>query len=230
MLEKPYEQKKSKESLKPGKILLTRNIHFFKSVAQYQDLPSTPLPEFAFIGCSNVGKSSLINALTNRKKLAYTSNKPGSTRTLNYFSVGEKASMVDVPGYGYTRRCKVENNRCQNLIEQYLKYRSALIHVYLLIDSRHGVKNSDSYFMRLLAQVEKKYTLVRTKTDKKIARAKKITRTEDIPEYDSSLDLAIDTSAKKHIGVDKLRSHIYTTLTTYTGIDRRRGVHRANSI
>ncbi len=143
-------------------------ITFLKSAPDLQFLPDASVPEIAFAGRSNVGKSSLLNALTNRKSLARTSNTPGRTQELNYFEVGEplQLRLVDMPGYGFAEAPKDLVKRWKHLINDYLRGRAVLKRALVLIDSRHGLKPVDREIMTMLDQAAVNYQLVLTKSDK----------------------------------------------------------------
>lgn len=128
--------------------------------------PDTELPEFAFIGRSNVGKSSLINMLTGRKGLAKTSSSPGKTRLINHFSVDDQWYLVDLPGYGYAKLSKTERERLKKMIEGYLVSRKNLVCTFLLIDSRLEPQRIDLEFMEWMAEAQIPFILLFTKTDK----------------------------------------------------------------
>jgi GTP-binding protein len=129
-------------------------------------LPDNDLPEVAFAGRSNVGKSSLLNALVGRKKLARASSEPGRTREINIFKIEDKLRLVDLPGYGYAKAPKTEIARWNTLVRDYLRGRPSLKRLFLLIDSRHGVKPNDLEVMDTLDASALVYQLVLTKTDK----------------------------------------------------------------
>ena len=143
-------------------------IEFLKSAPELKFLPDPTVPEVAFAGRSNVGKSSLLNALTNRKALARTSNTPGRTQELNFFDVGSPLQMrlVDMPGYGFAEAPKDMVKRWRFLVNDYLRGRSALKRVLVLIDSRHGLKEVDREVLAMLDDAAVSYHLVLTKGDK----------------------------------------------------------------
>lgn len=143
-------------------------ISFLKSAPELKFLPDPDVPEIAFAGRSNVGKSSLLNALTNRKGLARTSNTPGRTQELNFFDVGEPIRMrlVDMPGYGFAEAPKDLARRWRYLINDYLRGRAVLKRTLVLIDSRHGLKDVDREVMGMLDTAAVSYHLVLTKADK----------------------------------------------------------------
>src|SRR5881398_3482122 len=143
-------------------------IEFLKSAPELKFLPDPTVPEIAFAGRSNVGKSSLLNALTNRNKLARTSNTPGRTQELNFFDVGSplKMRLVDMPGYGFAEAPKDLVKRWRWLINDYLRGRASLKRALVLVDSRHGLKEVDREMMRMLDDAAVSYHLVLTKGDK----------------------------------------------------------------
>jgi len=143
-------------------------IEFLKSAPELKFLPDPTAPEIAFAGRSNVGKSSLLNALTNRKSLARTSNTPGRTQELNIFDVGQplKLRLVDMPGYGFAEAPKDLVRRWRHLVNDYLRGRAVLKRALVLVDSRHGLKEVDREVMRMLDDAAVSYHLVLTKGDK----------------------------------------------------------------
>ena len=148
--------------------LFSGPIQFLKSAPSLQFLPNPDAPEIAFAGRSNVGKSSLLNALTNRNGLARTSNTPGRTQELNFFDVGEplQLRLVDMPGYGFAEAPKDLVKRWRFLMNDYLRGRTVLKRALVLVDSRHGLKEVDREMMRMLDDAAVSYHLVLTKGDK----------------------------------------------------------------
>lgn len=136
------------------------------SVVSAQHYPQDGLPEFVFLGRSNVGKSSFLNALTGRKNLAFTSQSPGKTQTLNFFRVPNQCYLVDVPGYGYARVSKKDRERFGVMIEEYLTTRTTLKHLYLLVDMRHLPTEDDLLMVDYLRYLERPFTVILTKADK----------------------------------------------------------------
>ena len=142
------------------------NVHFLKSVTKLDQRPLPPKPEIAVIGRSNVGKSSLINTLFNRKNLAKISSTPGKTRLINYFSIDDQIYFVDLPGYGYAKLSKKMRTGWQKEIEYYLKKNLELELVLLLLDSRHDIMENDRLMIAWLQHYQIPYVLVLTKSDK----------------------------------------------------------------
>jgi GTP-binding protein len=136
------------------------------SSPSFDTCPEPNKPEYAFIGRSNVGKSSLINMLVNQKNLAKTSGTPGKTQLINHFIVNGSWYLVDLPGYGYAKRSQTDRNRWQQMIEQYLRKRPNLINVFVLIDARHTPQKNDLEFINQLDKWEVPFTLIFTKADK----------------------------------------------------------------
>lgn len=143
-----------------------KKVEFIKSSPDLKSCPKDNLPEYAFVGRSNVGKSSLINYLSGQKRLAKTSSQPGKTRLINHFLVDNSWYLVDLPGYGFARISKAEKNRLRSMLEQYLLNRKSLVCLFLLIDSRHLPQNSDLNFMHWLGENQVPFVFCFTKTDK----------------------------------------------------------------
>jgi GTP-binding protein len=154
------------EELEEARVLFARPVEFLLGAASVAQLPDVDLPEVAFAGRSNVGKSSLINGLTNRKGLARASDEPGRTRELNLFLLDGRMRLVDLPGYGFARASKKAAAKFQNLGRAYLRGRPNLRRVYLLIDARHGLKGVDAEALDALDLAAVSYQIVLTKADK----------------------------------------------------------------
>jgi GTP-binding protein len=154
------------EAIEAARVLFARPVAFLMGAAQIAGLPAADLPEVAFAGRSNVGKSSLINALVGQKHLARASNEPGRTREVNFFLLDETLRLVDLPGYGFARASKSATSQFQNLGRAYLRGRPNLKRVYLLIDARHGLKSVDTEALDALDLAAVSYQIVLTKADK----------------------------------------------------------------
>src|SRR4051812_35953589 len=174
-------------------------------------LPPPDLPEVAFAGRSNVGKSSLINALVGQKYLARASNEPGRTREVNFFVLDERIRLVDLPGYGFARASKDSTKKFQNLGRSYLRGRPNLKRVYLLIDSRHGLKPPDKEAMDALDQAAVSYQIVLTKADKiKAAEVDKVLAEtlKGVSKRPAAFPRVLATSSEKGRGLPELRAEI----------------------
>ncbi len=143
-----------------------KSVRFVKSSADHTQAPAALLPEYAFIGRSNVGKSSLINMLMNRKGLAKTSSTPGKTQLINHFLVNDNWYLVDLPGYGYAKVPKAIRSTFMQQMSGYLSFRNNLINTFLLVDSRHEPQANDLEVMRTLGKAELPFSIVFTKVDK----------------------------------------------------------------
>ena len=199
--------------------LFCQPCEFIKGVVAIDGLPDDDRLEVAFAGRSNVGKSSLINALLGRKALARTSNTPGRTREINYFTLGEdedeRLYVVDMPGYGYARASKSLVEGWNKLIHQYLRGRATLSRVFLLIDSRHGLKPNDLEIMEMLDVAAVSYQIVLTKLDKlkKAEQEKIVPRIQaELAKHPAAYPEVIGTSSVKNTGLDDLKLAIYGLL------------------
>jgi GTP-binding protein len=193
-------------------------IEFLKSAPGLQHLPEPSVPEIAFAGRSNVGKSSLLNALTNRKGLARASNTPGRTQELNYFEVGDPAviRLVDMPGYGFAEAPKDMVKRWRFLINDYLRGRQVLKRTLVLVDSRHGLKDVDREVMTMLDKAAVSYNVVLTKSDKIKASALAATMDavrEEAAMYPASHPTLFATSSEMGGGIAELRAAILEAAT-----------------
>lgn len=201
----------SKNSIEKGRLLFARDVTFMLSAVSLDTLPPARLPEICFAGRSNVGKSSLINALTNRKGLARASNTPGRTRELNYFNIDERLFIVDLPGYGYAKASKSDIVRWTKLTREFLFGRASLRRVFLLIDSRHGTKENDIELMNMLDETAVTYQIVLTKIDK-IKKSEidevYIKTAALITKRPAAYPNIILTSSEKKNGLDELRTTI----------------------
>lgn len=154
------------EKVEAARLLFLKPVTFLQGAAGIDSLPPFTLPEIAFAGRSNVGKSSLINALVGRSGVARASNTPGRTQEVNFFDLGGRLTLVDLPGYGFAQAPKDKVERWTRLVNGYLKGRPVLRRVALLIDSRHGLKDSDREMMTMLDKAAVVYQVVLTKADK----------------------------------------------------------------
>ncbi|MCD8525603.1 MAG: ribosome biogenesis GTP-binding protein YihA/YsxC [Alphaproteobacteria bacterium] len=145
---------------------LLSKAEFLMGVVALSQLPGTDIPEVAFAGRSNVGKSSLLNALTARRALARTSNTPGRTQELNFFNCADRLMLVDMPGYGYAKVSKTDRERWSKLIRSYLRGRPNLRCAFVLVDARHGLKENDLEIMGMLDEAAVAYRIIMTKGDK----------------------------------------------------------------
>ena len=176
--------------------------------------PNPKIPEYAFIGRSNVGKSSLINALTNNKNLAKTSGKPGKTQLINHFLINKKWYLVDLPGYGFSKTSKTKRAAFHDMITKYLSNRKNLMCLFVLIDSRHKPQEIDQEFMQWLAEKKIPFVMIFTKADKlskinlnknlELYKKSMLKEWQEIPEY-------FITSAKKKEGLNKIIDYMIQT-------------------
>jgi GTP-binding protein len=199
------------EALETARIQFAHPVAFLMGCAKIEQLPEPDLPEVAFAGRSNVGKSSLINALVNRHGLARASNEPGRTREVNFFVLDEVLRMVDLPGYGFARASKKEVSKFQNLGRAYLQGRPNLKRVYLLIDARHGLKAPDGEALDALDKSAVSYQIVLTKADKiKRAEVEAVVAAtvKAIAKRPAAFPRVLATSSEKGGGIPELRAEI----------------------
>jgi GTP-binding protein len=196
-------------ALEAGRKLFAVECAFFHGAQRLDQLPPNDLPEVAFAGRSNVGKSSLVNALTGRNTLARASAQPGRTRQLNFFALGDRLTLVDMPGYGYAQAAKEIKADWQGLMFDYLRGRPVLQRVILLLDSRIEIKPSDTTVMDLLDKAAVPYRLVLTKADgvKPAALARKLAEVEALARaHPAAHPEVLATSAETGLGIPELRA------------------------
>ncbi len=198
-------------SLEKGRLLFARGADFVKGVVAMDGLPPADRLEICFAGRSNVGKSSLINALTGRKNLARASNTPGRTQEINFFTLGESHYVVDLPGYGYAEAPVAVVEKWQKLLKTYLSGRVSLRRSFVLIDTRHGIKAVDDEIMTLLDQSAVTFQVVMTKADKvKEAERDKILAQvrKALSKHPAAYPELLMTSSEKGWGIENLRALI----------------------
>ena len=199
------------DALEAARILFARKAEFMMGAVAIDGLPSPDLPEVAFAGRSNVGKSSLINALVGHKHLARASNEPGRTREVNFFVLDDRLRLVDLPGYGFARASKTEVKKFQNLGRDYLRGRPNLKRAYLLIDARHGLKAVDNEPMDAFDSAAVSYQIVLTKADKLKPAEVEAVRQKTlaaIAKRPAAFPRVIATSSEKGQGLAELRAEI----------------------
>jgi GTP-binding protein len=199
------------EALEAGRRLFAQPCGFVVGVAELAQLPPMRLPEVAFAGRSNVGKSSLVNALTGRRQLARTSQTPGRTQQINLFDLGGRLTLVDLPGYGYAQAPKPAVEAWQRLVRAYLRGRASLRRTCVLVDARHGLKDNDRAFMAMLGETAVAFQVVLTKAD--------LVRPSELADLAGSVDTELErrvgahprlivTSAQRGDGIDRLRAEL----------------------
>jgi len=207
----PVDDTFTPEELENGRLAFAQECTFLLGAAGLDQIPPSSLPEIAFAGRSNVGKSSLVNALTGRKTLARTSHTPGRTQQINFFDLGARLMLADMPGYGFARAPKAQVEKWTRLVNAYLKGRQPLLRVLVLIDARHGLKDVDRTVMKMLDSAAVSYQVVLTKIDK--------VKTSDMQDRLATLhrELACHiaahpiircTSAAKKTGIEDLRAEL----------------------
>ena len=199
------------EALERGRKLFAGPCDFLRGVVDIAGLPSDERIEIAFAGRSNVGKSSLLNALTNRNALARTSNTPGRTRELNFFTLGDEMHLVDLPCYGYARVSRKQVHHWTGLIKDYLRGRACLRRVCVLIDARHGLKKNDLDILDMLDIAAVPYQIILTKADK--VKTKEMSQTlasteAALAKRPAAHPLVHVTSSEKKIGFENLRADL----------------------
>lgn len=197
--------------IEQGRLLFCRPCNFFFASQRLDQLPESRLPEVAFCGRSNVGKSSLVNALTGQNSLARVSNTPGRTKQLNFFDLGGRLVLVDMPGYGYAQASKSVKEDWQGLMFDYLRGRPNLRRVILLLDSRIETKASDTAAMELLSDAAVTFQIVLTKADDAKAywlRQRQEEAAALVKKYTAAHPLVITTSSEKGAGLAELRAEL----------------------
>ncbi|MFG6583640.1 ribosome biogenesis GTP-binding protein YihA/YsxC [Sulfitobacter sp. 1A12779] len=200
-------------SAEKGRMLFAGETTFVKGVVAMDGLPPPDRMEVCFAGRSNVGKSTLINALTGMKALARASNTPGRTQEINFFTAGEEHYLVDLPGYGYANAPLPVVEKWQRLLKQYLSGRQTLRRAFVLIDARHGVKKVDDEIMSLLDSSAVTFQVVLTKADKvkEAERAKILSQVKDaLSKHPAAYPEIVVTSSEKGWGIATLRAIIAT--------------------
>ncbi len=207
----PEEQAERDAEIEAARVLFARPATFVLGCAKIEQLPEPDLPEIAFAGRSNVGKSSLINALVGMHKLARASTEPGRTREVNFFDLDGKMRLVDLPGYGWAKASKGEVKRFQNLGRDYLRGRVTLKRVYLLIDARHGLKKVDDEALDALDLSAVSYQIVLTKADKiKPHEGQKVAEAtlKAVSKRPAAYPEVLLTSSEKGTGIPELRAAV----------------------
>lgn len=201
----------SAEEIEAGRLLFAQECTFLLGAAGLDQIPESELPEIAFAGRSNVGKSSLVNALTGRKTLARTSHTPGRTQQVNFFDLGARLMIADMPGYGYARAPKAEVEKWTRLVNAYLKGRQQLLRVLVLVDARHGLKDVDHKVMKMLDMSAVSYQVVLTKIDKvKAGPLEKLLEKMhgELSRHVAAHPIIRCTSSAKKQGIEELRAEI----------------------
>ena len=201
----------TEDELEAARILFAHEVKFMMGAVQMAGLPPADLPEVAFAGRSNVGKSSLINAVAGRLHLARASNAPGRTREVNFFVADEKLRLVDLPGYGFARASRGDVRKFQNLGRDYLRGRPNLKRAYLLIDARHGLKDVDTEALDAFDVAAVSYQIVLTKADKlkpSEVEAVAARALAAIAKRPAAFPRVLATSAEKGTGIPELRAEI----------------------
>jgi len=199
------------EPKEKGRLLFAGPVDFLKGVVAMVHMPPADRLEVCFAGRSNVGKSSLINALTGRKNLARASNTPGRTQEINFFTLGEERYLVDLPGYGYAEAPVAVVAKWQALLKQYLAGRQTLRRAFVLIDTRHGVKDVDEEILTLLDKSAVTFQVVMTKADKVNAATREASIAQvqaALKKHPAAYPEIVLTSSEKGEGIESLRAII----------------------
>lgn len=191
--------------------MIIKSAAFLQSNTKIDKLPASNKPEYAFIGRSNVGKSSLINMLTNRKQLAKTSSTPGKTITINHFLINENWYLVDLPGYGFAQRSKKDREAWKIMLDNYIKNRKNLVSMFVLVDSRIEPQKIDLEFINHLGELQMPFSIIFTKVDKikesELQRNLQVYKDKLSEEWDEMPNIFI-TSSEKEVGKDDVLNYI----------------------
>lgn len=201
--------------IEQARVLFAGPCDFVAGTETLDRLPPVTLPEFGFVGRSNVGKSSLVNALTGRKTLARVSHTPGRTQQLNFFNLSGRLLLVDMPGYGFAKVSKSQSGAWNKLVRDYLRGRSTLRCVFVLVDARHGLKDTDRNVMKLLDEAAVSYRIILTKVDeaskaeveKTLAAVKSM-----LLKNPAAFPDVLATSAFEGTGIPELRAAVYNLI------------------
>ncbi|XXK35281.1 ribosome biogenesis GTP-binding protein YihA/YsxC [Rhodobacteraceae bacterium nBUS_22] len=210
-LEFPLAERPDTEDSEKGRLLFARQTDFVKGVVSMSGLPPDDRLEVCFAGRSNVGKSTLINAVTGRKSLARASNTPGRTQEINFFTVADSHYLVDLPGYGYANAPLPVVEKWQRLLKQYLSGRQSLRRAFVLIDMRHGIKSVDEEILNLLDSSAVTFQCILTKADKVKEPAREATLAQvrtALSKHPAAFPELILTSSEKGWGIEALRATI----------------------
>lgn len=209
----PRTEEEEEQLREAGRLLFAGSCDFFFGAQRLDQLPPTDMPEIAFAGRSNVGKSSLVNALTGRKALARASSEPGRTKQLNFFNLAGRLTLVDMPGYGYAKAAKAVKEDWQGLMFDYLRGRPTLKRVILLLDSRIEIKETDRAVMTLLDRAAVTFQIVLTKCDAPrpgALAAKRAQAAELARQHPAAYPDILATSSESGLGIPELRAELAT--------------------